>query len=112
MFDVKNFTLPSETQQLKFDLTGEVPEMSFGLYSEDKTVKAKDIKTIAFGVVNKDNVKERHGSIIFEQDYILVLAMDNREEYRAKDKWDCIYFLNKLLLNNFDWAKSLEEMFS
>jgi len=107
MFKTENFTLPSVTQEMKSNLVAALPDITFGLFTADRTVKASDIKTIAFGVwVN--GVKQRHGSIVIEQDYILILAMDNRNEYRAKDKWDCIYFLNKLRTNNYDWDKTLD----
>lgn len=106
-FNAANFTLPSITQELIGELKMHVKPLRFGLFSDVKGQPAKEVTTIAFGHMLDSGVKHRLGSITIEDDYILVLSMDSTEEYRACDKWDCIYFLNALAASTgYDWVEA------
>lgn len=104
-FNAAEFTMPSATQQLKTELVCNVPEFTFGLYAEDGR-PAKEKTTIAFGVM-ENGVKRRLGSVVINEDYILVLPMDCEKEFRGKDTWDTIYFLRKLAASDgYSWEEA------
>lgn len=108
MFNATTFVSVNPTRSLKSELVAGAPMFKFGMVSLDG-VPLADLKTIAFGHMVGGS-KVRLGSVVIEEDRILILAMDGQHEYRASCTQEAIRFLLKLAYYGHDWGKADDAM--